>query len=616
MAASPVADLQIRIAADVARLQTDLAAAQARVQRFGQTVANQNRPLREAGQAANGTRIQFANFGNQIQDIVVQVSSGTSVIRALTQQLPQLAGGFGPVGVAIGTVIALLGALGGGLLATIEPTKKSKEQLALYSETLQAVNERLRTNIELSAQRSGETKSTATSGLQLLIRDEQQNLDKLLASRESQLKKFQDLADKFNEGKLSDKQQNIIDALDTQIAGVTKRIGDYEQKLKDVDDTSKSGAVRELTSDLQAQADALVKGTREAAIFKAVTADLAKVDQTRATASKELVDQLTALETKIYDQTKANQALDSEVKKDMRDQIALIKERIRVATDLATKEEAEAEKARDRGRKLIDNQINLGNAYKQEFESNQALISALAQGNEAYQIQSQYLQILQAYRKTGLPLIGEEKDRALELAAALVEQQRTLQSLQAANDDLNQSLNTLAEGFAAAADGSIDWQKVTLAALNAVSDAIIKLTELDTGGQGGIAGLLSGLLGSLFGGAGGGGGGVFPGVPTGFALAGGGKVAGNSIHLVGENGPELFVPDTSGTVIANDALMGARSGGAGLVVNINAPGADAAQLRRVEQSVRDLHRSFETRVDARVLDQRRRGGKYADAFAA
>src|SRR5262245_17836947 len=106
--ASPVADLQIRIAADVARLQEGLAQAQARVRSFGREVANQNRPLREAGQTAGAARAQFSNFGNQLQDIVVQVSGGTSVIRALSQQLPQLASGFGPVGVAIGTVVALL----------------------------------------------------------------------------------------------------------------------------------------------------------------------------------------------------------------------------------------------------------------------------------------------------------------------------------------------------------------------------------------------------------------------------------------------------------------------------------------------------------------------------
>jgi hypothetical protein len=54
--------------------------------------------------AANSNRVgsqlrsNFANVGFQIQDMAVQIGSGTSALRALTQQLPQIAAGFGPSG--------------------------------------------------------------------------------------------------------------------------------------------------------------------------------------------------------------------------------------------------------------------------------------------------------------------------------------------------------------------------------------------------------------------------------------------------------------------------------------------------------------------------------------
>ena len=62
--------------------------------------------------------------------------------------------------------------------------------------------------------------------------------------------------------------------------------------------------------------------------------------------------------------------------------------------------------------------------------------------------------------------------------------------------------------------------------------------------------------------------------------AAGGPVSSGSTYLVGERGPELFVPNTSGTIVPNDKI----SGGAGLTiqnVNISAgPGVNGRQVAR------------------------------------
>lgn len=44
------------------------------------------------------------NVGSQVQDFAVKIGSGTSVLRAMGQQLPQLLSGFGPLGIALGGV--------------------------------------------------------------------------------------------------------------------------------------------------------------------------------------------------------------------------------------------------------------------------------------------------------------------------------------------------------------------------------------------------------------------------------------------------------------------------------------------------------------------------------
>ena len=63
------------------------------------------------GTGATSLRGNLSNIGFQVQDLAVQIGSGTNAVVALTQQLPQLAGGFGPVGAAIGAVVAVGGAL-------------------------------------------------------------------------------------------------------------------------------------------------------------------------------------------------------------------------------------------------------------------------------------------------------------------------------------------------------------------------------------------------------------------------------------------------------------------------------------------------------------------------
>ena len=95
---------------------------------------------------------------------------------------------------------------------------------------------------------------------------------------------------------------------------------------------------------------------------------------------------------------------------------------------------------------------------------------------------------------------------------------------------------------------------------------------------------ISSALAGLFGGAGGGGGGFgglggliqgFLGVPTVGAafgglklpfLANGGIAQAGQPHIVGEKGPELFMPASTGRVVANDEL---NTGGGGAVVNFN-----------------------------------------------
>jgi hypothetical protein len=92
--------------------------------------------------------------------------------------------------------------------------------------------------------------------------------------------------------------------------------------------------------------------------------------------------------------------------------------------------------------------------------------------------------------------------------------------------------------------------------------------------------------------------------------ASGGPVAGGSPYLVGEKGPELFVPSASGSIIPNNRLAGGGAGGAGgvnITYNI-AAGVSRADLVPILETER-------RRLKAEIPDMVRRGGSYRAAFA-
>lgn len=100
------------------------------VARLGPTVTTVNNTTK---QAANDGFAKFRNaagqVGFQVQDMVVQLQSGTSAFVAIGQQGSQLAGAFGPGGAVLGAVIALASAVGGVLYKAFTDTGASAKDL-------------------------------------------------------------------------------------------------------------------------------------------------------------------------------------------------------------------------------------------------------------------------------------------------------------------------------------------------------------------------------------------------------------------------------------------------------------------------------------------------------
>jgi len=190
-----IAEATIDIAANTARLRADMAKGEQIVTRFGRNVS-----VSGAGFRSFGGMAQQAGF--QIADFAVQVSSGTSALRAGAQQLPQFLGAFGPWGAVIGAAAAVLGAVvlqvdlfGSGAQTAAEKTaafqdamKAAKDEAALYKTAIDGLNEVLRTSKENSEANAAAKRQEALDIAQGTLAVQERRLAEITAISEQALR--------------------------------------------------------------------------------------------------------------------------------------------------------------------------------------------------------------------------------------------------------------------------------------------------------------------------------------------------------------------------------------------------------------------------------------------
>lgn len=117
------------------------------------------------------------------------------------------------------------------------------------------------------------------------------------------------------------------------------------------------------------------------------------------------------------------------------------------------------------------------------------------------------------------------------------------------------------------------------------------IAEMGSGLFGGSPGIGGGFFGNIFGGL----------------FADGGQPPMNKVSVVGEEGPELFVPNTRGTIVPNHELGG--SGGTTIVQNISVhPDVPSTTRRIIFEQLPMIKEAAAAGVEQKVL----RGGQYAN----
>jgi tape measure domain-containing protein len=177
--------------------------------------------------------------------------------------------------------------------------------------------------------------------------------------------------------------------------------------------------------------------------------------------------------------------------------------------------------------------------------------------------------------------------------------------------------NTLGEGMASAFDAIIQGSESFGASLRRIASGVlidianqllrIFVIEQAINAIKGVISSLSPFSAATPLGAGGGMVGKFGTLGPNFGIpqrAKGGPVMGGSPYIVGERGPELFVPGSSGTIIPNNKM----GGGVSIVVNVDASGSS---VEGDEQEGKQLGRVIAAAMQAELIKQKRPGGLLA-----
>ena len=201
-------------------------------------------------------------------------------------------------------------------------------------------------------------------------------------------------------------------------------------------------------------------------------------------------------------------------------------------------------------------------------------------------------------------------------------QQQIVNNAKALADPFRELSNIIAQdignGIKGLIQGTETLNNVLRNVLNKLADAALNMAifgnvggTFQRGGAGGLLGSVFGLFSNAFGGGGGSSfrtdlGGMISAAPMldpvpGLKFANGGRPPVGRASIVGERGPELFVPDRAGTIIPNNQL----GGGTSIVVNVDASGSS---VEGDEQSANEFGEQIAAAVQAVIINEKRVGG--------
>ncbi|MFH5773598.1 hypothetical protein ACHFJ0_05050 [Paracoccus sp. NGMCC 1.201697] len=538
--------------------------------------ANQN--ITKSTQGMSGAvRGQVQNVSYQLQDVFVQIAGGTDATRALSQQLPQLASGFGVVGAVLGTVLAValpLAAtfidLGDGSKELAAATKNAEETQKAYMAAVEASNAPM---VELIA-RYGEAAGAAREMLNALAEiAELKNIEAAKAAVTALQERFEGLRGTvetyYNTLKSSDPlvaagAGKWIDELNSKfgltLENANEVLGILDQINATKDQNERNQLMAEMITILKESAASgadlnaeVIKLTEEAANAGLAVASINNADLSSAMGQ---VDALAArLGSLVAQANSAAAALnaagvfvgsDGSIQTGARGRDPSTNWRFEDPNkDYDTIGERRArEAAEEAARKAREAKLLSGGGGGRKRGG--------GRGGRSEADKAEEERIKQVYEDLEVAIKAAE-EQAEEFNDAMGEIGDTIADVIFEGENLRESLANIFKGIA-----------------SDILSSGIKNALVSQFGAGAQAGGFGSFLGDLFGGF----------------RANGGPVDPSKAYVVGEKGPEVFVPQTAGNIVPNHRMGGSYAPSTTINIQGNADERTLTQMRR-ELDMRD-----------------------------
>ena len=233
-----------------------------------------------------------------------------------------------------------------------------------------------------------------------------------------------------------------------------------------------------------------------------------------------------------------------------------------------------------------------GKFFDDAIKSERNLLNKSMGVDDAFQMQVQSLQeIIDSMVAANIPadaLVAKLKEfQTLNQDTKMAERNKELQ------DSFEAIGNAVSDSFKGMITGAMSFSSAMKGIISSVIDELIRLYVVQQ-----IVGVVKSALGSI-------------GLPVPAAIpanAYGGSVRGNKPTLVGERGPELFVPSGNGTIIPNSNMRGGGGGGSPISISVDARGSNdpAAVRAQVQQGILEAAPAIIAAAESRTIAGLRR----------
>lgn len=542
------------------------------------------------GRMTGQTRFVVQNAANQLGDMAVQIGMGTSAIRAMGLQLPQLLGGFSALGGAVGAVLPILGAVaaiglpiaaaflaarGGAsdfedqlesierttdsLLETMDILKMDAQELGeRYGDAALAVREFAKAQAELRVSMAEEALKGNIDGmadtLAMFAAANRSWGDRMLSPLVNLGKEIGLTIDQTEQ--LGVAFQNIriaedFDASKSALQGLIDLMDEYGIEASDL-----PPEIQQALDDMISLTNATIAAQAAMEALTGAASDLAQINVAGAIANLTMPGFGTGSSDAIPDL--GGVSFPSNV--------------ITLTPPKKTSGGGAAKSIADQYESLRSSLDETYRAARQYEDAQELLNKALAAGEITAQEYSETLALA--------------KEKMNEAGQAASEMQGVFDTIESSMEN---AFMSMIDGTMSAKDAFRSMARDIIAELYRVLvvQQLVGSFDTKTGTGSGIVGFIGGLFGG--------------------ARAGGGPVEQGKTYLVGEKGPELFTPSNTGSITSNN-----RMGGDVIVqqtIQLSAGVPEAVQSELVKMMPRIVEAS-----KAGVLDARRRGGEFKRAF--